>query len=67
MAEGAVFWGRELGRGRESGDGGSKGFSRPSEPWGGNLGPQGHHLEAGVSWPEGRAPSRQRLACGLSE
>lgn len=51
----------------ESGDEGSKGFSWPSEPWGGNLGPQRHHLEAGASWPEGRAPSRQWWACRLSE
>ena len=67
MADGAVFWGGEPGRGKESGDGGSEGFPRPSKPWGGNLGPQRHNLEAGASRPEGRAPSRQQQARGLSE
>lgn len=46
---------------------GVKGFQGPPNLGGGNLGPQRHHLEAGASRPEGRAPSRQQQACGLSE
>lgn len=64
MADSAAFWGRELIRGRESGDRGGDGFPRPFKLRGRNRGPESHPLEAGGVRAVGL---RERLQAGCQQ